>query len=155
MAAQDIIALVERLHPLAQLTASLKAQRRAVRERGDALTVAWGLNPSVRDAYPDGWWETDIDSACFCAEGPSGHASGTVGCLFGDGQQLGWMCPDCRKPARVRVNYGSSPHIEYRGTQERFCDVETTCCHATPCLPNGQAWDQVSGITVEDMDYVD
>lgn len=137
------VMLVRENHPLAEAGASLETQREALHRRQQALTNLWQRSQALQDEYPDGFWEEDEGFWCFCEYAPEGHKSGTVAflakCSFGDGQILGWMCPSCRKPARVKVSHGRSYQGDYGSVPayESWTRIETECCEVEPVLPNG------------------
>lgn len=141
MTPSQIIAKVRKLRPLASEHDSLDAQRQALKRRAEALTRIWNWERAgVQDDNPNGFWEENDGFWCFCAYKPQGHFCEEPDCLFTDGQPLSWMCPSCRRPARINLSHGRTYH-DYGSTVacEHWTQIETECCGMQPVLPNGDA----------------
>lgn len=142
MTPNQIIAKIRELRPLASEHDSLDAQRAAMKRRAEALGRVWNWpRAGLQDDHPDGFWEEDSGFWCFCAFAPAGHFSEANGCLFAEGQGLGWMCAACRRPAHISISHGRTYIGDYGSTAayEHYTHIETRCCGAEAVLPNGES----------------
>lgn len=135
---QNAIEQIRRLHPLAPLSAGLMEQRRAVRDRGDAIGFL---------GTADGGWEEDESLWCFCAAGGSNgheiglaHEDGEPICDFSDGETRGALCPACRRPASYATHRSHCYQGDYGSAcaYEPLTELRTRCCGVAPVLPNGK-----------------